>query len=80
MSIDLIAATLDVVLLLVAAFMFLRMYFSNQRIERSVAALHRAFSEDTAARQRHIELMRIELEALSRTKQKLDSQVMECKA
>lgn len=79
MTMELFTALVDVMLFIVATILFARIYFSSRRSERSIVALTQAFEADGVKRQHHRDLMKVEIEALNRTKQELDLKVEEFK-
>lgn len=55
------------------------MYYSNQRTEARIAAIVERFEQDETKRLAHIEMMRVELEALNRMKQDLLDELSLCR-
>lgn len=55
------------------------MYYSNQRTEARIVAIAKRFEEDEAKRVAHVDMMRIELEALNRMKQDLFDELAQCR-
>lgn len=56
------------------------MYYSNQRTEARIVAIAERFEQDEAKRDAHVEMMRIELEALNRMKQDLFDELGQCRS
>ena len=80
MTMELFSALIDVMLFVVAIILFTRIYFSSRRSERSIAALKQAFEADNEKRQHHMDLIKVEIDALKRAKQELELRVEELKA
>lgn len=79
MTMELFTALVDVMLFIVAIILFARTYFSSRRSERSIVALTQAFEADNVKRQHHMDLMKVEIEALNRTKQEFELKMEEFK-
>lgn len=56
------------------------MYYSNQRTEARIVAIAERFEQDETKRLEHMEMMRIELEALNRMKQDLFDELGQCRS
>ena len=80
MTMELFSALIDVMLFVVAIILFTRIYFSSRRSERSIAALKQALEADNEKRQHHMDLIKVEIDALKRAKQELELRVEELKA
>lgn len=77
---DLVMSIFNVLFFLISCAIVLRIYFSNRRIERTIAAIHAKLTEEEVKRTRHAELMMVELNALERSREELRAQVLECRA
>lgn len=80
MTMELFSALIDVMLFVVAIILFTRIHFSSRRSERSIAALKQAFEADSAKRQHHMDLIKVEIDALNRAKQEFELRLEEFKA
>ena len=80
MTMELLTALIDVMLFVIAIILFTRIHCSNRRSERSIAALKQAFEADNAKRQHHMNLMKVEIDALNRAKQEFELRLEEFKA
>ena len=76
---DLAMSIFNVLFFLIGCAIVLRIYFSNRRIERVIAAIHAKLMEEEVKRTRHAELMAVELNAMERSREELRAQVLECR-
>lgn len=70
----------NILFFLIGCGIVLRIYFAVRRIENNLTVLVRKLGEEETKRMRHAELMRVEMDSLTRTKEKLDAQVAECRS
>ena len=80
MTMELFISLVDIMLFVLATILFAHIFFSSRRSERSIAALKQAFEADNEKRQHHMDLIKVEIDALKRAKQELELRVEELKA